>query len=176
MRPPGDAVALGGAWWRLGLGVTPAPIPRPRDLGGFEGAVVDAALGDVDGDGRTDLVVSFRRPYRPSAVNELFPNRLLIDADGRSAHVGLYRPGDLRPRWVAGTLLRPVVALAPCDGSLAVGYSTLEGSGVVAAGAWRWGGFGFLPLPDLRGRGSPACADVDLDGRLDPLVLGRSEP
>jgi hypothetical protein len=86
----------------------------------------------------------------------------------------MYRPGDLRPRWVAGTLIRPVVALAPCDGALAVAYSTLDRPAVVAASAWRWGGFGFVPLPELAGSGTPSCADVDGDGASDPLVLGRS--
>lgn len=147
---------------------------RPTDLAGFPGDVVDAALGDVDGDGRLDAVVAFRRPYRPTDVNVLLPRRLFVDALGRSAHVGMYRPSDLRPRWVAGTLIRPVVALAPCDGSLAVAYSTLDRPAVVAASAWRWSGFGFTPLPELEGPGTPSCADVDGDGASDPLVLGRS--
>ncbi|MGZ8612941.1 MAG: CapA family protein [Actinomycetota bacterium] len=174
-RPPtGDAVALEGEWWALARPVAPAPIPRPGDLAGFEGDVIDAALGDVDGDGRRDLVVAFRRPFRRTEVNVLLPRRTLVDALGRSAHVGLYRPADLRSRWVAGTLVRPVVALAPCGGSLAVAYSTLDRTAVVAASAWRWGGFGFVPLPELTGSGVPSCADVDGDGALDPLVLGRS--
>lgn len=174
-RPPkADAVALEGAWWALARPVAPEPIVRPTDLAGFPGDVVDAALGDVDGDGRLDAVVAFRRPYRPTDVNVLLPRRLFVDALGRSAHVGMYRPSDLRPRWVAGTLIRPVVALAPCDGSLAVAYSTLDRPAVVAASAWRWGGFGFTPLPELEGPGTPSCADVDGDGASDPLVLGRS--
>ncbi len=173
-RPSGDAVALDGTWWALARPLTPAPIRRPGDLAGFEGDVVDAALGDVDGDGRRELVVAFRRPFRRTEVNVLLPRGSLVDALGRSAHVGLYRPGDLRPRWVAGTLVRPVAALAPCDGALAVAYSTLGRPAVVATSAWRWGGFGFVPLPELAGSGIPSCADVDGDGALDPLVMGRS--
>ena len=173
-RPPsGDAVALEGEWWALARPVAPAPIRRPEDLAGVEGDVVDTALGDVDGDDRRELVVAFRRPFRRTEVNVLLSRRTLVDALGRSAHVGLYRPGDLRPRWVAGTLVRPVVALVPCDGSLAVAYSTLDRPAVVAASAWRWGGFGFVPLLELTGPGIPSCADVDGDGALDPLILGR---
>jgi hypothetical protein len=172
--PLGDAVALDGGWWELAVSVTPRAIPPPPVLSPFPGDVVDAALGDPDGDGRTDAVVAFRRPYRATEVNALFARRRLVDDRGRTAHVGLYRPGDLRPRWVAGTLLRPVVAVAPCEGWLAVAYSTLDDADVVATGAWRWGGFGFVPLPDLTGRGRPACADIDGDGAADPLILGRS--
>jgi hypothetical protein len=174
-RPPrGDAGALDGAWWALAGPVELARIRRPDVPATFGGDVVDAALGDVDGDDRRDLVVAFRRPFRRTEVNVLLPRLSLVDALGRSAHVGLYRPGDLRPRWVAGTLMRPVSALAPCDGHLAVAYSTLDRPAVVATSAWRWGGFGFVPLPELSGPGVPACADVDDDGALDPIVLERS--
>ncbi len=174
-RPPrANAVALGGAWWTLARPVAPVAAERPRTLAGFEGDVMDAALGDPDGDGRTDLVVAFRRPFAPTHVNALLPRRSIVDASGRTAHLGLYRPRDLRPRWVAGTLLRPVVAVAACTRALAVAYSTLDDPAVVRTGAWRWGGFGFTPLADLPGPGSPACADIDGDGRLDPVVLKRS--
>jgi poly-gamma-glutamate synthesis protein (capsule biosynthesis protein) len=172
--PTADAVALEGGWWALRSATSPAPKERPRTLAGFEGDVVDAAIGDPDGDGRQELVVAFRRPFSPTDVNVLLPLERLVDGRGRTAHLGLYRPRDLRPRWVAGTLLRPVAAVAPCDGAIAVAYSTLDDAGTVGAGAWRWGGFGFVPLPDLPGAGTPACADVDGDGRLDPLVLERS--
>jgi poly-gamma-glutamate synthesis protein (capsule biosynthesis protein) len=174
--PPGDAVALDGGWWTPASDVVPAPVDVPASVDGFEGDVTDAAAGDADGDGRLDLVVAFRRPYRETAVNALFPRDRLVDGLGRTAHVGLYAPLDRRPRWVAGTLMRPVAALAACDGALAVAYSTLDAPAVVATSAWRWGGFGFVPLPDLTGSGDPACADVDGDGALDPIVLGRSSP
>lgn len=174
-EPPGEsAVALHDAWWTLALPPTVRPVKEATALEAFDGDVVSAAIGDPNGDGREDLVVAFRRPFSPTRVNALIPRRELVDEQGRSAHLGLYRPGDLRPRWVAGTLLRPVADVAPCDGSVAVAYSTLDDPAIVATGAWRWGGFGFVPLPDLPGPGVPACEDVDGDGRLDPLVLERS--
>jgi poly-gamma-glutamate capsule biosynthesis protein CapA/YwtB (metallophosphatase superfamily) len=174
LPPVGGAAALDDGWWTLASPAAPVRLERPRALERFEGDVVDAAIGDPDGDGRRDLVVAFRRPFSPTEVNALVPPERLVDRQGRTAHLGLYRPRDLRPRWVAGTLLRPVAAVAPCDGAIAVAYSALDDPAVVGAGAWRWGGFGFVPLPDLPGPGLPACSDVDGDGRLDPLVLERS--
>jgi poly-gamma-glutamate capsule biosynthesis protein CapA/YwtB (metallophosphatase superfamily) len=170
--PQGDAAALGGDWWSLARRVTPAAKRRPASLAGFQGTVVAAAVGDPEGNGAHQLVVVFRRPFRPTNISPLVSRRELVDRHGLTAHVGLYRPGTLQPLWVAGTLLRPVAAVAACDGAIAVGYSTLNGSAIVAAGAWRWGGFGFLTLPQLPGRGVAACANVD--GRLDPVVLERS--
>jgi poly-gamma-glutamate synthesis protein (capsule biosynthesis protein) len=170
--PQGDAAALGGDWWTLARPVRPVAAKVPRSLAGFEGEVVDAAIGDPQGTGSRQLVVAFRRAFRPTNVSALVSRSELVDRRGLTAHVGLYRPADLRPLWVAGTLLRPVAAVAACDGAIAVAYSTLDESAIVSTGAWRWGGFGFLTLPELPGPGVAACANVD--GRLDPVVLERS--
>jgi poly-gamma-glutamate capsule biosynthesis protein CapA/YwtB (metallophosphatase superfamily) len=174
--PRSDAVALDGGWWTLTKPVKPTPVRHPHSLTGFEpdAMVTAAALGDAEGNGGRQLAVSFRRPFRATKVDVLVPRGRLLDRNGLTAHVGLYRPGSLRPLWVAGTLLRPVQRLAVCDGALAVAYSTLNDPSIVATGAWSWGGFGFSPQTDLSGSGRPACADVDGDGRLDPLVLERS--
>jgi poly-gamma-glutamate synthesis protein (capsule biosynthesis protein) len=172
--PRGDAAALGGEWWSLAAGVSPAVAVRPPSLAGFPGKVEAAAVGDPEGTGGSQIAVSFWRPYRRTDVNALIPRKLLVDRRGLTAHVGLYTVADRRELWVAGTLLSPVARLAACDRSLAVAYSTLEGRAVVSTSAWQWRGFGFSPLPVLPGGGGPACADVDGDGRLDPVILGRT--
>jgi poly-gamma-glutamate capsule biosynthesis protein CapA/YwtB (metallophosphatase superfamily) len=172
--PRSDAVALEGGWWTLAHPVRPAKVVRPRNLAHFKGKVSSAAIGDAEGTGDRQLVVAFRRPFRRTNVNVLVPRRLLLDRHNLTAHVGLYRPRDLRPLWVAGTLLRPIARLAVCDGALALAYSTLNSPSTVGTGTWRWSGFGFTPQSDLPGSGKPACADVDGDGRLDPLILERS--
>jgi poly-gamma-glutamate capsule biosynthesis protein CapA/YwtB (metallophosphatase superfamily) len=172
--PGSDAVALDGGWWTLARPVATAPIRRPRDLAAIEGEVTAAAIGDPEGNGGRQVAVSSRHRYRPTKVNDLLPRRRLLDRRGLTAHIGLYRPRDLRPLWVAGTLLRPVAKLAACDGALAVAYSTLNNPTIVGTGAWEWSGFGFRPLSDLSGSGNPVCADVNGDGHLDPVIQGRS--
>jgi hypothetical protein len=180
-----DAVALDGAWWSLGPSYPAAgsfasgatdrvrerlahePVSRMRRL-------VDVSVGDVTGDGVADVALSFRRPYRPTLLNAWTPRRSWTDPTGLSAHVGLYREADLSEIWVAGTLVRPVRRLAACTGALAVAYSTLHHARIVATSAWRWQTFAFLPLPELPGRGTPICVDVDRDGRSDPAIVERS--
>lgn len=197
-RQPGDgrdAVALEGAWWTLGptgrtatapAAVEPAAGAAPADAVGrlrtrlthepVSGMrrLVDVAVGDVTGDGTPDIALSFRRPFERTLLNAPLPRRAWTDGDGLSAHVGLYRTTDLSEIWVAGTLLRPVRRLAACTGALAVAYSTLRGSKVMATSAWRWQGFAFLPLPELSGRGTPTCIDIDRDGRSEAAIIERS--
>ncbi len=115
-------------------------------------------------------MVAFLRPFRPTLVNQRFSGRDWVDAQGRTAHLGVFDGVTLRQRWVAGTLPRPVVALAVCDGGVAVGYGGFDGPGVVAAGAWRWRDFGFAVAGDIDGAASVGCVDVDGDGSSDPVV------
>jgi len=172
--PGGDAVMLGTEWWSLVRGFEPAVPDEPKDLEQFRwGEVIDATRGDVDGDGRDEIVVAFRRPYQENPVSALFPERPWSDVLGRSAHLGVFRASDLEPEWIAGTLFRSVRQVVACDGSLAVGYGFDEMDGVVASGAWRWRGFGFLIAPTLDRDAVPGCADVDGDGRTDPILLRR---
>jgi hypothetical protein len=174
--PEGDAVAIDGSWWspvRKVRAADPPAVSLDKLQARFDGTVVDAAMGDPDGDQRPDLVVAFRRPYQPTMANRLYRRDLLVDAHGRTAHLGVYRNRDLRPRWVAGTVLRPVRLVAACDGGIAVAYSTVDRPQIVATSAWLWSGFGFYSIAPLPGGGRPSCADLDRDGRLDPLVLER---
>ena len=174
-QPSGDAVLLDGEWWspvRPLEPVAPAEVDVPAAR--FDGGeVVDATLGDADGDGTDELVVAFRRPYADNPVTVRYPGIAFADRQGRSAHLGVYGL-DLSSEWVAGTLFRPVAEVAACDGALAVAYSGLDDPAVVGTGGWRWDGFGFVIAPDLDGFGRPGCADVDGDGDLDPIVLERT--
>jgi poly-gamma-glutamate synthesis protein (capsule biosynthesis protein) len=171
--PIGNAVALDGDWWTLAGSVRRAVAAAPPTLRGFPVEhVVAATAGDPVGDGSTQVAVSFWRPYRRTDVNAMLPRSVLVDSRGLTNHVGIYSRAG-RELWVAGTVLTPVRKLAACDGGLALAYTTLNGRTIVGADAWLWHGFGFTPLPALAGPGIPGCADVDGDGRLDPVILGR---
>ena len=180
-----DAVALDGAWWSLGPARSAAEPPASAETDRLRARLgqtpvsamrrlVDVSVGDVTADGTPDIALSFRRPYRRTLLNASLPRRFWTDADGLSAHVGLYRATDLSEIWVAGTLVRPVRRLAACTGALAVAYSTLGRPRIVATNAWRWQGFAFLPLAELPGRGTPTCIDIDRDGRSEAAMIERS--
>jgi hypothetical protein len=178
--PEGAAVLLDEAWWSPLEPLTPVelvpPELAPDVLDRIRGARLTSwSLGDVTLDGVDDLVISFRRPFRRNHLNMTRPRSAWVDGDGLSAHLGLYRPGDLSEIWVASTLVSPVTSVAACAGGLAVAYGELDSPGVTETGAWRWVVFGFLPVEPLPGPGTPTCVDIDGDGRTEPAVIGRSE-
>lgn len=176
--PTGDAVALDGDWW------TPVrPWTADRDVGAVGETdlagvlpatyeVVASASGDVTGSGEIDTVTAYRRPATPMPAHEVLPEQSWLADDGRSAHLAVYTATG-RMRWGAGVLMQPVGALAVCTGSMALGFTTLDDPSIVSGGAWIWDGFGFRTSPVLPGGAVPGCADVDHDGRSDPLLIGR---
>lgn len=171
--PASDAVALDGEWWTPARPIAPVAARPALAAALVPGAVVTASgRGDLDGDGAEDVVVSYRTPYRPRVLEAAFPGVDLVDADGRAAHLAVFDSAG-RLRWGAGTMLQPVGALAVCDGAVAVVFAGLDEPGPVAGGAWSWKGFGFATAPELTGAARPGCADVDGDGRLDPVLVGR---
>ena len=177
-NPKGDAIALDDAWWSPVRDLPVGDVPSAGRLPALpDGSIVtDASIGDVTGDGEDEVVVAFRRPFRWTPEKLTMPDWPWADASGNAAHLGLWRAADLRPVWVAGTLVRPVSAVAACDGALAVAYSDLDDPATISTSAWVWRGFGFVPLEELTGPGIPACADVNGDGRLEPVVRERSLP
>jgi poly-gamma-glutamate synthesis protein (capsule biosynthesis protein) len=171
--PEGSAALLNGEWWSLAGRLEPVAADVVAVPEFAMGDVTTAGLGDVTGDGHADLVVSYRHPFRANAVNQLYTDRTWTDVEGRSAHLGVFDPVTLRPRWAAGTLLRPVARLAVCEGALALAFDSLDDPHVVATGGWQWWDFGFAVAPELPGEGVPACADIDRDGLADPVIARR---
>ena len=178
LSPEGDAVFADGSWWAP---VRPFPhvpmVATPDRLPTYPGdgwVVTDAAVGDVNGDGRAEVVVSFRWPFSPSWQTRTLPRHRWADRNGMKSVIGIYDGDTLAPVWVSSSILHPVDRVVPCGSGLVVGYSTLNDPAVVATGLWPWHGYGFTSSIDLPGAGMPGCVDVDGDGILDPVVTGRS--
>jgi len=175
--PTGDAASVDGEWWNpIGTLDPVAPASSVDQVDGLVagGVLVSARRGDVDGDGVTDVVASYRRPFRTRLLQQAFPDTDFVDASGRGAHLGIFEEGTLR--WGAGTMTRPVETLDVCDDGIALGFSALDDATVTAGSAWRWSGFGFATAPLLDGSATPICVDLDLDGRTEPALLRDREP
>jgi poly-gamma-glutamate synthesis protein (capsule biosynthesis protein) len=173
LDPAGDAAWLDSSWWSLTREPATAPATS-ANVGEFRhGDLLVAAAGDIDGDGTDEVVTSFRRPYRNTPFMDTHPQVQWADSEGRSAHLGVHDPDGLKEVWVAGSVLNPIAGLEMCDGSLAVIHDQLDDPTIVSAGAWTWNGFGFDTAPTLAGGGTPACADIDGNGQMDPVILDR---
>jgi poly-gamma-glutamate capsule biosynthesis protein CapA/YwtB (metallophosphatase superfamily) len=171
--PEADAVLFDGEWWSL-VSDPETSLQPAIQLQAFEsGDVISAARGNITGGGE-EVVVSFRHPPGPHPVRDALADIDWVDAHGRSPHLGVYRADDLSPIWVAGMVPAPVAGLAACDGVIAMAYSTLDAPEIVATGAAFWRPFGLQAVDRLPGPGTPACADVDRDGALEAVVIGRT--
>ncbi|MFO7699369.1 MAG: hypothetical protein R6W79_02035, partial [Acidimicrobiia bacterium] len=167
--PAGDLGYLEGSWWALHR--APDLVDTGIELFAFaEGDVVAAARGDLDGDGTSETLVSYRHAVRVKAGDPRADPP--TDASGRSAHLGvLDASGD--PIWLARRPPHPVGAVAACGGTAAFAYTELDEEDVVATAAGAWSGFGFILAPELAGAASIGCADIDGDGTLDAVVVDR---
>jgi hypothetical protein len=174
LLPEGDAAWLDGGWWTpvRPVDLTPMESVQPADFP--FGSVTSASLGDLTGDGRPELVVSYRHESRAHLVRDAFPDRDWEDAEGRTAHLAVIDLEDPVPLWAGGALFQPVAQVAACGQAVALAFDTLDDPTIVATGAWVWTGFGFTIPPELPGPGVIGCADIDGDGTLDPVVIDRS--
>ncbi len=169
-RPPaGNATLVAGGAWALDRAIS--TVDTSIRLSEFsEGIVVDASAGDLDGDGSEELLVSYRHPVRDKPGEPGPPPP--VDTTGMSAHIGVIER-DGTPVWLSRRPPHPVARVATCDGTAAFAYSTLNDDWIIATALGTWGGFGFVLEDELPGPGTVGCSDVNGDGLLDPVVLGR---
>jgi poly-gamma-glutamate capsule biosynthesis protein CapA/YwtB (metallophosphatase superfamily) len=167
--PHGNAGLVDGDWWSLAR--VPPLHAIERTTTGFPfGDALAGSAGDLTGSGSDEILVSYRHPLSDVDWD---PRPLAGDASGRSAHIGVFTP-DWTPVWMSRRPPHPVGTLAACDQSAAFAYTTIDEPAVVATGAGVWNGFGFTLAADLAGPGTPSCADIDLDGQLDPVIVDRA--
>ncbi len=175
--PTGDAAALDGEWWTpvrpwndeapdVTVAATSLSLP-------IDHVEVARASGDVTGTRQTDTVVAYRRPLSEHPIHDLYAERAWADQQGRSAHVAVYTDSG-RMRWGSAVMFEPVGAIAVCNGAIALGFNTLDDAAITSGGAWTWDGFGFRTALALPGPALVGCADIDHDGRSDPVLTGRS--
>ncbi len=173
--PATDAVALDADWWTPVAPWAPADgLPREWDVHPLRDDAQEIArsIGDVTGTGAIDLVVAYRRPARPERAHDTFDGVDWFDQQGRTAHIAVYT-SEGRMRWGSAVMFQPVGAIAACDGAMALGLTTMDDEVIIAGGAWIWDGFGFRTASVLPGSAMPTCADIDHDGRTDPVLAVR---
>ena len=173
--PSGDAVALDGDWWTP-VGAWSPSEPPPQEWGASplrdDADETARSVGDVTGTGERNIVLASRRPARHEPAHDALPRIDWFDAEGRTAHLGVYT-AEGRLRWGSALMLQPVDAVVVCDGSMALGFTTMSDPTIRSGGAWFWDGFGFRTAPLLPGATTPTCADIDHDGRADPVLTDR---
>ncbi len=173
--PLGDAVAFDADWWTP-VGPWSSAAQPAQDWGDspLPGGTDEVArsVGDVTGTGVTDIVLASRRPAATEPAHHALPDVDWFDAQGRTAHLGVYTR-DGRLRWGAALMFQPVDGISVCDGSMALSFTTMGGPTFATGGAWFWDGFGFRTAHVLPGAATPTCADIDHDGRADPVLADR---
>lgn len=133
------------------------------------GEVVAATRADLDGDGNTEIVVSYRHPARSVPWD---PGPLPTDRAGRSWHLGVVA-ADGRPRWLGHRIPAPVADLVACGDVVLLALSGMDDPAIVGVAPATWNGFGFWIGETLPGPATIGCADTDGDGRDDPVVMTR---
>ena len=132
----------------------------------------DLAVGDVDGDGRPEVVFSLWRVYQGRYGNQPF--------------VFGWRDGEMRPVWRGSAVADPIreLAVGDVDGDGVAELVVLEGDPAegrgepaIAVAVWRWSGWGFV----LQWRSAPGrYSNLRLTGLgeegLEPGILVDGAP
>jgi hypothetical protein len=143
--------------------------------------VLQAALTDLDRDGRPEVALLVWRAFQPWPVDRWLPSggriRAFHDAAGQSCQlilIGWRREGQYGELWAGSALAEPLRAFAAADlnGDGAQELVTLDGRYVDPRAApardlkvWEWNGFGFTVVSSLPGTFDRMALVRAADGR-----------
>jgi hypothetical protein len=136
--------------------------------------IVQAAISDLDRDGKPEVTLLLWRPFRPWPSDQWLPNGGRIagfhDAAGQSCHIILigWRDGSIRELWAGSPMADPITSFAVADlegkgtqvlVALEGRYTdpkprpeTPEGSAPARTlKIWEWNGFGFSVVSYVNG-------------------------
>ena len=146
--------------------------------------VIQAAISDLDRDGKPEVVLLLWRPFRPWPADQWLPNGGRIagfhDGEGQSCHIILigWREGEIRELWAGSPMANPIksFAVADLDDSNTQVLVALEGRYADPRSApartlkvWEWNGFGFSVVYYIEGRFRQITLARAADGRV--LIL-----
>jgi hypothetical protein len=128
--------------------------------------IVQAAISDLDRDGKPEVTLLLWRPFRPWPADQWLPNGGRIaefhDSEGQSCHIILigWKRGGYHELWAGSAMANPITsfAVADLDGSNAQVLVALEGRYTDPKSApartlkvWEWNGFGFTVVSYVNG-------------------------
>ena len=146
--------------------------------------VIQAAISDLDRDGKPEVALLLWRPFRPWPADQWLPNGGRIagfhDGKGQSCHIILigWREGEIRELWAGSPMANPIksFAVADLDDSNTQVLVALEGRYADPRSApartlkvWEWNGFGFSVVYYIEGRFRQITLARAADGRV--LIL-----
>ena len=128
--------------------------------------IVQAAISDLNRDGKPEVTLLLWRPFRPWPVDQWLPNGGRIatfhNAKGQSCHIILigWTRGGYHEVWAGSPMADPIKSFAVADliGNNAQDLVVLEGrytdpqsSPARTLKVWEWNGFGFTDVSSLDG-------------------------
>jgi hypothetical protein len=147
--------------------------------------VGQATIGDLNRDGRPEVVLLVWRPFKPWPVDTWLPHGGRIadfhDSSGRSCHIiliGWYQDA-FRERWAGSALADPVKSLAIADltgngkqllVTLEARYDDPTSTPARYLKVWEWNGFGFSLVSSMEGSFSQMVVARAKDSQIMILV------
>ncbi len=155
--------------------------------------IVQAAIGDLNRDGKPDVTLLLWRPFRPWPVDRWLPNGGRIadfhNAEGQSCHIILigWTRGEVHELWAGSAMADPITSFAvvDLDGDNSQELVALEGrysdpmpslealerpAPARVLKVWEWNGFGFTAVSSMDGAFSEITLVQAENGRTLILV------